>query len=69
MAASPVSNMNGFVRRLTHKFQARTQLFRRGGVHFKLERTSCQQSLKYMSLYNTGGAPFSTKKINIFLCT
>ena len=31
-----------------------------GGVHFKLERTSCQQSLKYMSLYNTEGAPFST---------
>ena len=52
--------------------QARTQLFRRrggGGVHFKLERTSCQQSLKYISLYNTGGATFSTKKRNIFLCT
>ena len=37
------------------RFQARTQVFRRGGgggggrrVHFKLERTSCQQSLKYM---------------------
>ena len=31
--------------------QARTQLFQRGGggggVHFKLERTSCQQSSKY----------------------
>ena len=40
-----------------------------GGVHFKLERTSCQQSLKYISLYNTGGAPFSTEKRNIFLCT
>ena len=38
--------------------QARTQFFRRGGrggggVHFKLERTSCQLSLKYLSLYNT----------------
>ena len=40
-----------------------------GGVHFKLERTSCQQSLKYLSLYNTGGAPFSTEKRNTFLCT
>ena len=51
-------------------WQARTQLFRRGGgVHFKLDRTSCQQSLKYISLYNTGGAPFSTEKRNIFLCT
>ena len=40
-----------------------------GGVHFKLDRTSCQQSLKYISLYNTGGAPFSTEKRNIFLCT
>ena len=42
-----------------------------GGVHFKpeLERTSCQQSLKYISLYNTEGAPFSTVKRNIFLCT
>ena len=39
------------------------------GVHFKLERTSCQQSLKYISLYNTGGAPFSTEKRNIFLST
>ena len=29
-----------------------------GGVNFKLERTSCQQSLKYISLYNTEGAPF-----------
>ena len=52
----------------TNPDQARTQLFRRG-VHFKLERISCQQSLKYISLYNTGGAPFSTKKRNIFLCT
>ena len=53
--------------------KARTQLFRRGGggggMHFKLERTSCQQSLKYISLYNTEDAPFSTKKRNIFLCT
>ena len=40
-----------------------------GGVHFKLERNSCQQSLKYISLYNTGDAPFSTKKRNNFLCT
>ena len=41
-----------------------------GGVHFKLEpRTSCQQSLKYVSLYNTEGAPISTEKRNIFLCT
>ena len=38
-------------------------------MHFKLERTSCQQSLKYISLYNTEGAPFSTEKRNIFLCT
>ena len=34
----------------------------RGGVHFKLEQTSCQQSLKYISLNNTEGAPFSTEK-------
>ena len=40
----------------------------KGGVHFKLEQTSCQQSLKYISLYNTEGAPFSTEKRNIFLC-
>ena len=32
-----------------------------GGVHFKLERTSCQQSLKYISPYNTEGAYFSTE--------
>ena len=43
--------------------QAPTQVFRgRGGVHFKLERTSCQQSLN-----NTEGAPFSTEKRNILL--
>ena len=52
--------------------QALTQLFRRGGgggVHFKLERTSCQQSLKYIFLFNKEGAPFSTeKKRNMFLC-
>ena len=40
--------------------------FSAGGVHFKRERTSCQQSLKYISLYNTEGAPFSTEKRNIF---
>ena len=49
-------------------YQARTQLFRRG-VHFKLEQTSCQQSLKYISLYNTEVSPFSTEERNIFLCT
>ena len=50
--------------------KARTQLFRRGGgVNFKLERTSCQQSLKYIYLNNTEDAPFSTEKRNIFLCT
>ena len=38
-----------------------------GGVHFKLEWTSCQQSLKYISLHNTFSAPFSTEKRNIFL--
>ena len=48
--------------------QARHSFFG-GGVHFKLEGISCQQSLKYISLYNTGGAPFSTEKRNIFLCT
>ena len=37
-----------------------------GGVHFKLERTSCQQSLKCISLYNTEGVHFSTEKRNIF---
>ena len=31
-------------------------------VHFKLERASCQQSLKYISLYNTEGTPFSTEE-------
>ena len=57
------------------KISTLLSLFRRvrsffgGGIHFKLERTSCQQSLKYTSLYNTGGAPFSTEKRNIFLCT
>ena len=35
---------------------------RGGGVHFKLERTSCQQPLKYISLYNMEGAPFLLKK-------
>ena len=43
----------------------RVRSFFGGGVHFKLERTS----LKYISLYNTEGAPFSTEKRNIFLCT
>ena len=33
------------------------------------KRTSCQQSLKYISLYNTEGARFSTEKRNICLCT
>ena len=33
-----------------------------GGVHFKLERNSCQQSLNYISLYNTKGAPFLLRK-------
>ena len=37
--------------------QARTQLFRRRGVHFKLQRTSCQQSLKYISI----------RKVHLFL--
>ena len=37
------------------------------GVHFKLVRTSCQQSLKYTSLYNKERSPFSTEKRNIFL--
>ena len=40
--------------------------FSGGGVHFKLERTSCRQSLKYISLYyalyNTESASFSTEK-------
>ena len=39
-----------------------------GGVHFKLERTSCQHSLKYISLYNAEGAPLSSEKRNMFLC-
>ena len=39
-----------------------------GGGHFKLERTSCQQSLKYISMYNTEGAPFSSEERNTFLC-
>ena len=30
---------------------------------------ACQQSLKYISLHNTEGAPFPTEKRNIFLCT
>ena len=40
------------------------QLFLRGGGggHLKLERTLCQQSLKYISLYNTEGAPFPSEK-------
>ena len=33
-----------------------------GGGTLSLKRTPCQQSLKYISLYNTGGAPFSTEK-------
>ena len=32
-----------------------------GWVHFKLERTLCEQCLKYISLYNTEGAPFLVK--------
>ena len=35
-------------------------------MHFKLERTSYQQSLKYIYLYKTEGAPFSTEKRNLF---
>ena len=38
----------------------RIRSFFGGGVHFKVERTSCQLSIKYISLYNTEGAPFST---------
>ena len=34
-----------------------------GGVHFKLERTSYQRSLKYIFLYNKEGALFSTEKM------
>ena len=37
-------------------------------MHFKLERTSCQHSLKYISLYNAEGAPLSSEKRNMFLC-
>ena len=33
-----------------------------GGVHFKLELTSCHQSFKYISLYNTERATFSSLK-------
>ena len=51
-----------------HQFRHICSFFSRG-VHFKLERTSCQQSLKYVSLYNMEGAPFSTEKRNMFLCT
>ena len=36
-------------------------------MHFKLGRTSYQQYLKYISLYNTEGVPFSTEKRNISL--
>ena len=39
-----------------------------GRVHFKLERTSCQQSLKYIFLYNKEGAPFSTEKKETCFC-
>ena len=35
-----------------------------GGVHFKLVRTLCQQSLKYIFLYNTERVPFSSEKKN-----
>ena len=39
--------------------------FSAGEVHFKLERTPCQQSLKSASLYNTESASFFTEKRNI----
>ena len=56
---STLCSENAYIRRVRSFFGG-------GGVHFKLERASCQQSLKYISLYNTGDAPFSTKKRNIF---
>ena len=50
------------------QLQARTQLFRRGGgLHFKLERTSCQQSLKYIYLCIIRKVqPFLVKKETCF---
>ena len=39
-----------------------------GGMHFELERTLCQQPLKYISMYNTEGGLFcSEKKKNVFV--
>ena len=37
-------------------------------MNFKLKRTLCQQSLKYIYLYNTEGARFSSDKGKMFLC-
>ena len=37
-------------------------------MHFKFEQTSSEQSLKYISLNNTEGAPFSAKKRKVLLC-
>ena len=37
-------------------------------MHFKLERTSCKQSLKYVNLYNTEAAPFSQLRKETSFC-
>ena len=49
--------------------QIRTQLFQwGGGVHFKLERTSCQQSLKYVSIVRKVHLFLLRKKISFCVC-
>ena len=46
----------------------RVRSFFGGEVHFKLERTLFQQSLTYISMYNTEGASFSSEERKMFLC-
>ena len=46
----------------------RVRSYFEGWVHFKLERNLCQQSLKYISLYNTKGEAVSSEKTKNCFC-
>ena len=53
-----------------NSLRRRVRSFFGGEVHFafELERTLCQQSFKYVSLYNTDGVPFPGEKRFFCVC-
>ena len=71
MTSVPIRQGDNYKSRFkSRQSQTRTHLSRRGeggGVHFKLERSSCQHSLKYIAV-KYEGAPFSTETRTMFLC-